>query len=189
MTRSALRLLVPTALLLVPCLLSADEPAAKTADVKVKEITLKIPDTWKQEEPSNKLRLAQFVLPKAEGDKEATSLVISAFPGGGGVDQNLPRWLGEFSPDGRSVKMTSGKSKQGEYILVDIKGTHVGSSFAKRPAPLEDARMLSVFLKTEEDGYYFKLVGPEKSVAAQAEALRGTLGVSSKDEKEFTLEK
>ncbi|MCC7419651.1 MAG: hypothetical protein IT428_05185 [Planctomycetaceae bacterium] len=189
MIRSTFRLLVPTALLLVPCLLAADEPADKTADVKVKDITLKVPSTWKQEEPSNKLRLAQFAIPKAEGDKEATSLVISSFPGGGGVDQNLPRWVGEFSPDGRSMKMTSGKSKQGEYVVVDLKGTHIGTSFARRPEPLPGARMLAVLLKTDDDSYYFTLVGPEKSVAAQAEALRGALGVSSKDEKEYKLEK
>lgn len=165
------------------------EDAPPTMDVKVKDITLKVPKTWKQEEPSNNLRLAQFVLPKAKDDKEDTTLVISAFPGGGGIEQNLPRWVGEFSPEGRSVKMTSGKCMQGDYVVVDLKGTHLGSSFARRKTPLEDARMLSVLLKTEDNSYFLKLVGSEAAVAAQAEALRTAIGAKLKDEKEYKIEK
>lgn len=166
---------------------SAEDKAPKTTPVKIKDITLQIPDTWTQQEPSNKLRLAQFDLPKAEGDSVGSELVVSSFGGtGGGIDQNLPRWLNEFAPEGRTVKIWTGKSPQGDYMVAEIKGTHKGSSFAPRAKPLENARMISAILTVEEKGlYYFKVAGPEKSVAAQAEAIRKMLGGDIKAEKEY----
>lgn len=190
--RSSVALLLVPALLSVPAAPSrGDDKPAKTVEVKVKDVTLKIPETWEQQEPSNKLRLAQFSIPKADGDTAATELVISSFGGGGGnIEQNLPRWTGEFLPEGRSVKLWQGKSSQGEYTLADLKGTHVGSTFAKRPKPLENARMISLVLNIEGKGlYYFKLTGPEKSVAAQADAIRTAIGASTKAEKEYKLDK
>ena len=98
-------------------------------EVKIGDIKLKVPATWKAQEPSNKLRLAQFQIPAAEGDEFPTELVISSFPGGGGgVEMNLKRWTDQFSPDGRKVKVVSGKAPQGEYVLHDATGTYLFSS-------------------------------------------------------------
>ncbi len=162
-----------------------DKP--KTNDVKIKKITLAVPESWKPAKPSSNLRLAQFDMPLAEGDSAPTELVVSSFGGGGGgLEQNLPRWTGEFVSEGRTMKITTGKSPQGEYSVVDVTGTHLGTSFAKRPKPLEKARLLVVVLVVPEDGHYFlKLVGPEKTVAAQADALRASFGGNAKEEKDY----
>jgi gluconolactonase len=190
MTICRISLPFAAALALSSTLVVADD--AKTHDVKVKDITMTVPESWKQQEPTNKLRLTQFVIPKSEGDKEPTELVVSSFAGGG-VDQNLPRWTGEFASEGRGVKLTSGKAKQGEYILADVTGTHIGTAFARRPQPLEDARLLAIVLTVEtgegKQIYYLKMTGPKKSVTDAAEALRTAIGAKLKEEKEYKIEK
>jgi hypothetical protein len=162
-----------------------DEP--KLVKVEARDITLEIPETWKQQPPSNRLRLTQFLLPQVDGDDEKTELVISAFPGGGTIEQNLPRWVGEFDRAGLKVKTTKGTSPQGPYVVGDLTGTHRGSSFARRQKPLENGRVLTIILMPEGKAfYYLKVTGPDKSVEAAAKALRRAIGADI--EKEEKLE-
>lgn len=53
------------------------KPAAATREVEAGDLKLTVPTTWKQQQPSNNLRLAQFQLPAVEGDKDPAELVIS----------------------------------------------------------------------------------------------------------------
>ena len=55
---------------------SPTAPAASLARTST-AITLAVPADWKQEEPSNNLRLAQFKVDPVPGDKEAADLVVS----------------------------------------------------------------------------------------------------------------
>lgn len=152
-------------------------------EITIKAIKLKVPANWKQEEPSNNLRLSQFKLPAAEGDKPTTELVVSSFAGdGGGVNSNFKRWIDQFSPDGRKVKMTSGECKQGKYYISDISGTYLQSSggpFAaakKPPTPMPGYRSISVVLTIPETGVYFlRLTGPEKTVSSSADSFRKSI--------------
>src|SRR6478752_810995 len=54
------------------------------------------PAGWKEETPSNKMRLAQFKLEKEKGDPEDAELALFASPGGGTVEQNLERQVKKF---------------------------------------------------------------------------------------------
>lgn len=165
-----------------------DEP--KTREVEVKDITLTIPESWKQKPPENKLRLAQFDLPAPEGVDEETELVVYSFGGaGGGLQQNLPRWIGEFESEGRKLKVTAGESPQGDYVVVDVQGAHIGPVFRRREKPLENARLLSVILEVKDKGNYFlKMVGPKKTVSSAAETLRKSFGGDPEKEQEVELE-
>ena len=169
------------------------DAAAETKDVTIKAIKLKVPGNWKQEEPSNNLRLSQFKLPPVEGDKPSTELVISSFGGdGGGVDQNFKRWVDQFTAEGRKVKLTSGESEQGKYYVNDITGTYLQSSggpFAGgKKTPMPGYRSLSVVLAVPEKGVYFlRLTGPEKTVTAAAEAFRKSFGGDASKEAEYEM--
>lgn len=173
----------------VALLLVAARPVAaeETSKVKIRDLELTVPESWERTEPSSKLRLAQFDVPLAKGDEEKTQVVVYSFPGGGGgVSGNLPRWLGEFQTDGREAKITKGKSSQGEYVIADIKGKHIGSSFRRRPKPLSDGRLLGVVLTIEGKGIYFlKMVGQDATVEAAADALRKSFGADAKKETEY----
>ncbi len=163
-----------------------DKPADQ--EVKIKDIQLRVPATWKKVEPSSSLRLAQFEIPAAEGDSDHGELVISSFGGAaGGVKANVTRWVDQFQANGRRTETKTAKSPQGEYVIVDVAGTYkkpIGPPQQQKTQPMPKARMLAVILAVEnKDNYFLKLTGPEKTVAAAAEALRRSFGGNAGDEK------
>ena len=174
---------------------AADEEQAKTPkvrDVKVEDLVLKIPADWKQQPPANRLRLAQFDIPKAEGDEQPTEMVVSSFGGtGGGVDANIERWIGQFSNGGRKATIIKGKSELGTYYLANISGTYnmsIGPPIQGRTQAMPNFRMLGIIFEREGQGTYFlKMAGPDKSVAAQEDALRATIAGDKKTEKPYEL--
>jgi len=177
-----------------PARLTQDKKgAAEITEVTIEDIKLKVPTTWKQKPPSNKLRLAQFLIPPAEGDEFATELVISSFPGGGGgVNQNLTRWTNQFAEDGRKVKITSGESPQGKYVLHDVQGTYLytaGGPFAGgKPEPRPNHRSISVVLTIENKGNYFlRMTGSQKAVDAATKAFRAAFDADESKEKPYEI--
>jgi len=81
-----------------------EKKAEETVDVKISELDLKLPKSWKQSDATRPMRLATFEVPAAEGDKENSEFVVSSFAGGGGgVDANISRWVGQFAPEGRKA--------------------------------------------------------------------------------------
>lgn len=172
------------------CSAVAQDKDQGTREIVVKDIKLVVPKAWKQEEPSSRFRVAQFKIDAVEGDKEAAELVITQFgAGGGGVDENVKRWINQFEAKDRKVKVTKGKSSQGEYVIVDATGTYLkpdGPPIAGKTKPTPGQRMLSVMLMIEDKGSYFlKLTGPEKTVTSATEALRTAFGAKASDEKEY----
>lgn len=179
-----------------PARLTQDKPAAtddEAKEIAIKEIKLKIPASWKQEKPSNNLRLVQFKPAPAEGDKPTAELVVSSFGGdGGGIDQNLKRWIDQFTSEGRKIKLTSGECPQGKYYFSDLSGTYLQSSggpFAGgKKTPMPGYRSLSVVLLVPNEGAYFlRLTGPEKTIAAATEAFRKSFGADATKESEYEM--
>jgi gluconolactonase len=174
----------------------SQKAAEELKSVKIEGVTLKIPPTWMQQEPSNKLRLAQFAIPAAEGDKENGELVISFFRGdGGGINPNLSRWTEQFVAEGRKLKLTKGACEQGAYFVSDLAGTYLksegGGPFAPgKKTPMAGYRSLSVILQVPDEGNYFlRLTGPEKTITAAAEAFRTSFGGTSEKEAEYMIER
>ncbi len=175
-----------------PARLAQDKKAApedETKVVEIKAIQLKLPSTWKEEPPSNNMRLAQYKPPAAEGDQPVTELVISSFPGdGGGVDQNFKRWIDQFTSEGRKLKMWSGDCPQGKYYVSDVKGSYLQGPFGGKKTPMPGYRSLSVVLATPEKGVYFlRLTGPEKTVTAAEESFRKSFDGDASKEAEYEL--
>jgi hypothetical protein len=178
---------------LLLCVSSTVRSAEETREAKVDDLKLKVPATWKQQEPSSNLRLGQFEIPAAEGDKEPGELAIFNFGAGGGIKANRDRWVEQFLPAERKAKSTQGKSELGEYVFVDVSGTYkkpVGPPRLGKTEPMAGARMLGIILSVDGKGlYFFKLVGPEKTAAAAATALRTAIGAKESDEKPYESEK
>ena len=166
--------------------------AEKTEEVKIKGITLAVPADWKQEKAANSLRLAQFKIGPAEGDKEPAELVVSSFDGGGGgVDPNLKRWINQFEANGRKSKTTSGESAQGTYYLSDLTGTYKkpdGPPVAGKTKPVPGSRSIGVILEAPDKNIYFlKLTGPEKTVTAAADGFRQSFGGNAEKETAYEV--
>lgn len=130
-----------------------------------------VPTGWIEQTPTSSMRKAQFSLPKAEGDSEDAELVAFYFGQGqgGSVEANIDRWIGQISqPDGSSSKekaKTSSREVAGKKVtLVDVSGTYSNTMMGNTP-PRPGYRMLAAVIETEEGPWFFKLVGPEKTVS------------------------
>ncbi len=176
------------------CLLSGGllttAASAGTEDVKVGKLILHIPTSWKKEAPSSRMRLLQFRVPASGADQEDAELAVFSFPGGGSLKQNIERWIGQFTPANREVSLFHGKTKEGRYALADISGTYkkaIGPPIAGRTEEVPGSRVLAVILEGREGVYYLKLVGPDKTVAAEAQRLRAAFDGNVAEEKPFSL--
>ncbi len=179
------------------CLVLLLSPASqaeevKTKKVKLQDIQLEVPATWKQQQPTSRLRAGQFQLPATGKDKESAELVVYFFGGaGGGVDANLKRWIGQFIPKGRKVVIAMGKSPQGPYYVAEVTGTYnkpIGPPIRQQTKPTPGSRMVAVILMIQGKGNYFlKLTGPDKTVADGTVALRKAFGADPTTEKPYQL--
>lgn len=132
------------------------------------------PGAWKEEAPSNRMRLMQFRLPKKGEDKEDAELVI--FKGlGGGSRANVERWKKQFVPpkDKKIEDVAEVKEiKIGDRpaIYLDVQGTYLFNPqpFNPRSKPEEkpNYRMLAIYFDGSENPYQIKLTGPAKTVEA-----------------------
>ncbi|MGE0376972.1 MAG: SMP-30/gluconolactonase/LRE family protein, partial [Planctomycetaceae bacterium] len=169
----------------------SDAASPKSQKIEAGPLTLQVPATWKSEEPSSKLRLAQFIIPAAQGDGPGADLVISG-PFGGTAQENVKRWIDQFDTKGRELKLTKGESKQGKDIFVELAGTYnmtIGPPIRRQTKAMPGYRVLNVMLMTESDGnYFFKLAGPDATVKAVTAAFRTSFGGDAAQESEYTLE-
>jgi hypothetical protein len=148
--------------------------AALAGDVEIAGMKSKAPAGWKEETPANEMRLAQFKLPKAEGDPEDAQLTIYYFKGGSGTaEQNMQRQLAKFKPaEGKDkVEEKLDKIKVGtvDAPYQDLTGTFLSKFPPNAPTAKvtekSNYRQLYIVLLVPEKGdYYAALVGPAKTV-------------------------
>ncbi len=141
---------------------------AGAGEVEIAGMKSKTPDSWKEEPTTSEMRLAQFKLPKADGDDEDAQLIIFYFKGGSGTpEQNMQRQLAKFSGK-PEVKVDKIKVGSHEAPIQDITGTYLQKKRPFDPADkgVEKAnyRQLYVPLATDKGDYYPTLVGPAKTV-------------------------
>lgn len=156
---------MPSAFLIAGLALLIQAPAA----------TLKynMPEGWASKPPSSRMRVAEFVLPKVEGDAEDATLVVTFFGGQGGtVQANLDRWLTQTAqPDGRPskdvAKTSSLKTQDLTLTIMDIPGTFVAET---APGSAEHYNkpgfhFRGAVIQGRGGPFFVRLVGPAKTVA------------------------
>lgn len=170
----------------------AEDAKAEAASEKidVDGLELVVPKDWKKEQPKSRLRTAQFRLGDASDEKNTAELAVFKF-GASSVQQNIERWIGQYQAEGRTVKVTHGKSPQAQYIVVELSGTHkksIGPPIQRKTVDVPGSRSFNVILQVPEKGMFFlKLVGPDAYVASQGDALRAAFGGDAEGEKEIEL--
>jgi hypothetical protein len=132
-----------------------------------------LPEGWVSKTPASKMRLAEFVLPKAEGDTEDATFVVTYFGGSGGtVQANLDRWMGQMTqPDGRpsrDVGKTSVlKTHDLTITILDLPGTFVAevapgsSEHFNKPG----FHLRAAVIEGRGGPCFVRLIGPAKTVA------------------------
>lgn len=138
------------------------------------ELRFKAPDGWTVEKPSSSMRVAQYKLPKAEGDKDDASLVLYFFGSnqGGTAQANIDRWIGQMQqPDGSSSK---DKAKTETFTInglkvttVDVNGTYTAEMAPGSGSFHDDAnyRLRAAVIETPKGNYFVKLAGPAKTIS------------------------
>lgn len=159
--------------------------AGKTVPVETKAgLRFAVSDAWKVRPPSSAMRQAEIAIPKAEGDPEDAELVVFHFGSreGGSIQDNLDRWYAQFEgPDGKPPVASAkvGKRDVGGLAVttVDVAGRYVA---AIRPGAPErhdkpNFRMLAAVVSTKGGDFFFKLVGPTKTVEANAKRFEAAI--------------
>ncbi len=152
---------------------SAPGPAVSAGPARTSGAGLEFeaPSTWISETPSSSMRLAQYRLPRLEGDPEDAELAVFYFGGqGGSVQANVDRWIGQFSnPDGSPVTHPQVSERDVNGIpltIVDVRGTYhqaQGPMMAQTTAK-ENYRMLAAVAEGPVGPSFFKLTGPQPTV-------------------------
>lgn len=128
------------------------------------------PLTWRT--PSSAMRNAEYAV--GEGAAEAVMTVFH-FPGmGGGIDENVARWTGQFrnaegAPADSAVetKTVSGL----EVTTIDTRGTFTNSMpMGGQAGPQNNQRMLGAIVAGPNGPVFFKLIGPEATVGTAEDA-------------------
>jgi len=150
-------------------------PSGQTVPETLPGLALAVPSEWEKGQPTNPMRVAQWVLPGPGGDAE---LVVFRFPGGGGgIEANVARWKGQFqAPEGKTIDdVTTTKTVEAAGLkttLLDVSGTYVASVTPGADEKHNDAdqRMIAAIVEGSGDPFYFKAVGPRKTMDLWAAA-------------------
>jgi hypothetical protein len=139
------------------------------------DLHYKVPDGWVAGTPTSKMRVAQFKLPKADGDNEDGELVLYYFGAtqGGTAEANIDRWISQIQQtDGSSSKdkaKTESLTVNGLKITtVDVAGRYTAEMAPGSGKFYDNAnyRLRAAVIETAKGNYYVKLVGPAKLWAA-----------------------
>jgi hypothetical protein len=143
----------------------------------------RVPAEWKEEKPTNRMRFAQFRLPKVAGDPDDAEMVI--FQGiGGSAQANIDRWKGMFvPPEGKKIgdiaKVTDTKVGSTAAPYLQVCGTYKFKAAPFDPNAKEELKphycMLAVVYEGKQTAYHIRIVGPEKSVEHYKKGFEGWL--------------
>ena len=134
------------------------------------------PESWEGVRPSSSMRMAEYLVPGPEGSEAAVLSVFHFGPGGGGgVEANLDRWIGQFKqPDGAPSEEAARRKKitvRGMTVhLLDVSGTYNAGAAMAGGGSKADQRVLGAIVEAPAGLFFFKLLGPKATVAAHEDS-------------------
>lgn len=155
------------------------EPDAE-GNIDLGAMTVRVPDAWTFVKPRALMRRAQFDVPGNSGSAEAIVFFVGKL-GAGPVDANIDRWIRQFTNDDGTavvdVAPTNRKIAGFDVVDLEVAGNYSGGMTpAGTPGPAEpDQRLIASIVSTPDGPYYIRLLGPDKTVAANKAALEAML--------------
>jgi hypothetical protein len=133
-----------------------------------------VPSTWTRVPAPSDMRAAQYRVPRVAPDTDDSDAILFFFGAGkgGSAQDNLDRWYGQFDqPDGRASKDAATLTIRTVHGLrvtaVDLAGTFKPSPMmGGGGAPKAGYRMLAAVVEGEHGPWFWKLIGPQATVAA-----------------------
>ena len=140
------------------------------------QLLFELPAGWTSTPPSSAMRLAQARIPGPGGEGD---LVVFWFGegGGGGVEDNLQRWIGQMEVTAGTEPAREKFDVDGLAVTwVDVSGTLLPSNMGTGPAtPQPSSRLFGAVIEGPGGPWFFKATGPEATLAAEREAFVGIL--------------
>jgi len=137
------------------------------------QLDIQMPESWVNEPPSNSMRLLQASIPGDAGDGQFAVFYFGP-GGGGGVEANIQRWLGQVSSDDGSAPVRE-TFESGNLTIhtVEAKGTLTSSPMSMSgapPAPQPNSVLLGAVVEGPGGPWFLKVTGLEATVGPQREA-------------------
>lgn len=135
-----------------------------------------LPAGWISETPSSSMRLAQARIPGAGGEGQLTVFYFGA-GGGGGLEANLSRWIGQVELDaGTQPRRETFDSGSFRITWIEVEGTIKPSTMGGPTEAQPGSRMLAAVVEGLQGPWYFKATGPAATMEAQRDAFLSMLG-------------
>jgi hypothetical protein len=133
------------------------------------ELKFKVPNGWVTEKPSSSMRIAQYKLPKVEGDSDDATLVLYFFGSGqgGSIADNVDRWVKQIEQPKEKEKIETITVNGLKVTTVDVSGTYTAQMSPGSEARHNESnqRLRAAVIETPKGNYFAKLIGPEKTVS------------------------
>jgi len=140
-----------------------------------------VADDWKNVKPSSAMRVAQYELAGSGGPAEMAVFYFGRGQGGG-IEDNIKRWAGQFTSDPSTTNTGAGhqvarlEKDNLRLALVKTEGTYnPGSMGPMGPAdtgPKENYALFGLVVEGGPEGSLFvKVTGPKATLAEQDKAL------------------
>ena len=147
---------------------------ANGATLSTPHFAFDLPAGWRSEQPSSSMRLVQAVLPGEAGPGELVLFYFGAGQGGT-VEGNFDRWRGQVVGSGEGER---GVVEGGPFRTswLDLRGTLLPSGMGAGPTtPQPGFRFIGAVVEGENGPWFFKLTGPEATIAKERDAFFGLL--------------
>lgn len=141
-------------------------PEALGPKVDLDTVYLTAPKSWTRKQPRSGFVLAEFGLPRAEGDAVDGRLTVTAV--GGSVEANVSRWRQQFGGKPEHQSQEEVEIAGVRVTMIEFAGTfsdqHGGLAAGVRSA---DYRMWGAIFEIGGRQYIVKCYGPEKTMAGR----------------------
>lgn len=149
-------------------LLSPTPAPAGSMQQEPMQITWVDPPAFKRVPPSNPMRKAAFVVPRAEGDSEDGEITVFYFgPGqGGSIDANVDRWVKQFDGIKPGDVRRADRDANGlrQHTVELDSGTFSSGMPGGAQKPKAGFGLVGGIVETPSGPYFFKMTGPSKTV-------------------------
>jgi hypothetical protein len=160
-----------------PVALASDAEEGEALTGAAAGIQWTVPATWTKGAGSS-MRVATYQVPGAKGAEAAECAVFYFGPGqGGGVDANVQRWARQFKENPTPRRETRNVGEL-TTTLVDISGTYLnpGGGMMQSRGEKPGYQLLGAIVEAPRGNVFFKLTGPQATVAGARTAFDGLIG-------------
>lgn len=142
-------------------------PAGSEHEILAPGARFVLPADWVPEPPSSSMRLAQARIPGPGGDAQLTVFYFGP-GGGGGVEENLARWVGQMDVEpGTEPRRDAFAAGPFRVTWVDVEGTLKPSMMGTGPdTPQPGSRLLAAVVEGPQGPWFFKATGPAETLDA-----------------------